>query len=195
MLVRTEGHFWMLPVYLLYCLITLALQFFGGFKILTKTWGFLATPPLCPCPTTWLGQKTCFPSSNVISLLCRHSRYHTPALANGTANQTTQQQSARRGARYHRIRWMCIENFLKVAVRAQKNWSKVWWLLKCATELSHHGTTSYFPCWKDWNWLWLQIGGFFQTTGRSWMRHLQVLQEGDQKVFHKRKIFCLMEES
>lgn len=30
----------MFPVYLLYCLIALALQFSGGFKILTKTRGF-----------------------------------------------------------------------------------------------------------------------------------------------------------
>lgn len=178
-----KGIFWRFPVCLLYCLSVLALQFSSGFKILTKTFSFLSCSSTLSVTHHLAGQKAPFPSSNVISLLYRHSKYHAPsAVPNRTANEPRNGGWHTHGSRYRCIRWTCIENFLKVAVRAQNNWPKVRWFLKYATVLSHHGAMSRFPCWKDWDWLWLQIGDFFQTSGRSWTRLLQVLQERDQNV-------------
>jgi len=65
-------------------------------KSLLKPSVYSTAPPPCPQPTISLGQKAPFPSSNVILLFYRHSKYCTPAtVANETANQTTQWQLAR----------------------------------------------------------------------------------------------------
>lgn len=102
---------------------------------------FSAAPPLCPQPTTCLCQKTPFLSSSTVTVPqaqqipcsfccfqqnCKSDR----AMAVGTCWE----------AWYHGTRHMCIENFLKVAVRAQNNWPNVMAVKICNSILPswHH---------------------------------------------------------
>lgn len=53
----------------------------------------------------------------------------------------------------------------QVAVRAR--WGPEVWYLKCATVLSHHGTMSHFPYWKDWPGYDCRLGVSFKPVGEA----------------------------
>lgn len=85
-------------------------------------------------------------------------------------------------AQHRNITWMCIENFLRVAVRAQ--WGPEGWYLKCATVLSHHGTMNHFPYWKDWTGYDCRLEVSFKPVGEAEWSSSKSLKQETKAVFY-----------
>lgn len=142
-------------------------MFSNGFKTLTKTFCFFSCSSTLPLTQQLAGSEGTFPQMTfVIPLLFGHRKHHTPVLVNMATNLTTQWWLVHTDKPNTIITWMCIGNFLRVAVRAQDNLPEVWYL-KRMTVLSHHGTMKHFPYRKDWIGCDCRLGMFFKPVGEA----------------------------